>query len=106
MALCALTLLIFSEVVSTLVHWVWPHSLVLDSGIFCAQMICFMLVAGIFTTSASAGSHNTLSLATVMAALSLLIFLGALSMKCQKTTPQMQHVADDLSALFKPFSRP
>merc|ERR1719217_1261052 len=64
-----------------------------------------MFAAAIFSSSKSAGGDVTRTLATVMASLSLLMFLGAVSMKCQKITPQMHHVADDLGGLFKPFSR-
>merc|ERR1719281_499522 len=84
MVLCTLTILFFSELVSTIVHWFVRHSLVIDSGIFCAQNVSLMFAAAIFSSSKSAGGDVTRTLATVMASLSLLMFLGALSMKCQK----------------------
>jgi small-conductance mechanosensitive channel len=67
-------------------------------------MISFMLVAGIFSNRKCAGNHHARTLSTIMAALSLLIFLGACSLKCHKISKQMQHVCDDLGALFKPLS--
>jgi len=105
MVLCALTILFFSDVVSPLVHWKYEHSLILDSGIFFAQMVSFVVVAAIFSSPRSAGNKTTLTLATIMAALSLLVFLGAGSMHCHHhVTKQMHHVADDLGGIFKPFS--
>lgn len=105
MVLCALTILFFSEVVTTIVRWFVAPSLIIDSCIFCVQMICFLLVAAIFSTPRAAGGNHTRTLATVMAALSLLIFIGSLSLKIHKVTPQTHHVADDLGHLFRPFSR-
>eukprot|EP00746_Dinoflagellata_sp_MGD_P013550 gnl/MRDRNA2_/MRDRNA2_129315_c0_seq1.p1 gnl/MRDRNA2_/MRDRNA2_129315_c0~~gnl/MRDRNA2_/MRDRNA2_129315_c0_seq1.p1 ORF type:complete len:484 (-),score=79.35 gnl/MRDRNA2_/MRDRNA2_129315_c0_seq1:234-1685(-) len=107
MVLCTLTLLFFTEIVGSCVDFFKPfkHSLVVDSGVFCVQMLCFMLVAAIFSSPVSAGVHCTRTLATVMAPLSLLVFLGSVGMYFQKMSPQMRHVADDLGHLFKPFSR-
>jgi small-conductance mechanosensitive channel len=105
LALCTLTLFFYSEVVYPLAHIVRPQSLVIDAAIFFVQMLSFMIVAAIFATNTSAGAAHATALATIMMAISFLIFLASLSMVWGEKDKIMIKVDNDIGGLFCPFSR-
>lgn len=102
--LCTLTLFIFSEIVYPLAHF-FRKSLVVDAAIFFLQMLSFMIVAAVFATPESAGASHATALATIMMAISFLIFLMAISMSWGERDKQKIKIDNDVGALFCPFSR-
>lgn len=104
LALCTLTLFFFSEVVYPLAH-IWRKTLVIDAAIFFVQMLSFMIVAAIFATPDSAGAEHATALATIMMAISFLIFIASISMVWGEKDKSKVKVDNDIGALFCPFSR-
>eukprot|EP00746_Dinoflagellata_sp_MGD_P008981 gnl/MRDRNA2_/MRDRNA2_118079_c0_seq1.p1 gnl/MRDRNA2_/MRDRNA2_118079_c0~~gnl/MRDRNA2_/MRDRNA2_118079_c0_seq1.p1 ORF type:complete len:517 (-),score=101.17 gnl/MRDRNA2_/MRDRNA2_118079_c0_seq1:59-1609(-) len=104
LALCTLTLFFFSEVVYPVAHII-RNNLMVDAGIFFVQMLSFMIVAAIFATPDSAGAQHATALATIMMAISFLIFLASISMAWGEKDKIMVKMEDDMGALFCPFSR-
>lgn len=102
--LCTLTLFIFSEAVYPLVHF-FKRSLVIDSAIFFLQMLSFMIVAALFAKKDSAGAAHASALATIMMAISFLIFLMACMMVWGEKDKSALKVDNDIGGLFCPFSR-
>jgi len=101
---CVIAILAFSEVVTPVVFGMIGLNLLVASGLFFVQNIVLLVTAICFIDGKAAGSNHILSLAIVMAALSLLMFLGALSLKFKKMNKSAQHMCDDLSLVFRPFS--
>lgn len=104
MVICALTLLIFSEIVGPLAFRFMGHTFLLAAGIFFIQMVTFMLVAIFIHDPHAAGAKHTLSLSTILAALSFLILLFAIHLKFAGMNEQIKHLVNDLSYVFRPLS--
>jgi small-conductance mechanosensitive channel len=104
MVICALTLLIFSEVIGPLAFRFMGHTFLLAAGIFFLQMVTFMLVAILIHDPKAAGAKHTLSLSTILAALSFLILLFAVHLRVAGMNDQIKHLVNDMSYVFRPLS--
>lgn len=104
LALCTLTLFFYSEVVYPVAHII-RNNLMVDAGIFFLQMLSFMIVAAIFATPESAGAQHATALATIMMAISFLIFLASISIVWGEKDKIKEKMENDIGALFCPFSR-
>lgn len=104
MVICAATLLIFSELIGPLAFRFMGHTFLLAAAIFFIQMVAFMLVAILIHDPKAAGAKHTLSLSTILAALSFLILLFAVHLKVAGMNDQVKHLVNDLSYVFRPLS--
>merc|ERR1719265_2687143 len=71
---------------------------------FFAQNLAFLGTAIAFVTVKSAGAKLCLVLSVVLCAISLLLLLGTMSLKFQKSTPSMEILQTDLTYVFRPVS--
>jgi small-conductance mechanosensitive channel len=104
MVICAAVLLIYSEAIAPLLFRFLGHSFLLASTIFFIQMMTFMLVAIIIHDPDAAGAKHTLSLSTILTALSFLIWLFAVHLYFAGMPDQIKHLISDLSYVFRPLS--
>lgn len=105
LAYCAGTLLFFSEVLCPLLGRFVGDSLLLEAAMFFLQMVAFMLVAAWVYEPKAAGASHARALGTIMACLSFLMLLGAISLRFGNVDKSTQHLALDVSHVFRPLSR-
>lgn len=101
---CSATLLIFSEVIFPLVFNLLGRSLMVAAITFFLQNLAFLFTAVAFVTVKAAGAKLCLVLSVVLCAISLLILLGAMSLKFNKATPSMEILQADFTYVFRPIS--
>lgn len=104
MVICALVLLFFSECIGPLAYRFMGHTFLLAAAIFFIQMISFMLVSILIHDPHAAGAQHTLSLSTILAALSFLILLFAVHLYFAGMNHQVRHLTNDMSYIFRPLS--
>lgn len=80
------------------------HTFLLAAAIFFIQMISFMLVSILIHDPHAAGAQHTLSLSTILAALSFLILLFAVHLYFAGMNHQVRHLTNDMSYIFRPLS--
>lgn len=101
---CSLTILVFSELITQILFHLIGIGLLLASTMFLIQNVALLTTAIVFATPHAAGCGHILSLAIVMAAIAMLAFLGAASLKFKKLSKAANHVTDDLAHVFRPLS--
>jgi small-conductance mechanosensitive channel len=101
---CAITLLAFTEVIFPLAMHLLGRSLLVATITFFVQNFAFLCTAIAYATADAAGAKLCLVLSVVMCAISLLILLGAIGVRFQKSTPSMEILQSDLTYVFKPIS--
>jgi hypothetical protein len=102
--MCALSLLVFTEIVFPVSFCTIGKNLLVATTIFLAEMLSFLITGCAYANSEAAGATHALVLAAVMCAIALLFFLGAVGLKFQKLTKAQELVCNDLSSIFRPIS--